>query len=353
VPLISIIIPVYNTEKYLRKCLDSVCAQTLRNIEIIIVNDGSKDGSLLVIEEYLTKDQRIKLINQKNAGQASARNAGLEIAEGFYVGFVDSDDSIESNMFEELYSAAIRENADVAICNFNIVFEDETKKNIKSLFNIKNHLIKMDEIGVENYIRQYIRGFKHGNEVYTRLYKNELLKENAILFEKNTNNAVPEIAEDMLFNLKCSLSIKKIVEVEVSPYNYLVRPGSSITSAKPDLILRFIKLVEKFENYSADKIEKIKLKKIVIMLMHSIIKEEIMRFLKDGKKIEIINDISSCYDNQYLNKTLLKNLKVNWTKLSLNDLDREIFIWAIRHKHIEIYVRLVHFHMKFKTIINL
>ena len=101
---VSIVIPVYNVEKYIRQCLESVINQTLKDIEIIIVNDGTKDSSMKIAEEYLS-DKRIKIINKENGGLSSARNAGMRIAQGKYICFIDSDDFIEKNMMEELYIA--------------------------------------------------------------------------------------------------------------------------------------------------------------------------------------------------------------------------------------------------------
>ena len=119
-PIVSVLIPVYNVEKYLKKCLDSVVNQTLTDIEIICVNDGSTDGSLKILEEYRSIDSRIKIINKANGGLPSARNAGLNAAKGRYVGFVDSDDYIEPNMFEKLVDVAEHEESEVVICGANI-----------------------------------------------------------------------------------------------------------------------------------------------------------------------------------------------------------------------------------------
>ena len=111
---ISVIIPVYNVEKYLRRCLDSVINQTFRDLEIICVNDGSTADSLHIFEEYKKQDDRIILLNQENMGQGNARNIGLKIARGEYIGFVDADDWIDLNFFEKLYEAAKKYDADVA-----------------------------------------------------------------------------------------------------------------------------------------------------------------------------------------------------------------------------------------------
>lgn len=119
-PIVSVLIPVYNVEKYLKKCLESVTGQTLTNIEIICVNDGSTDNSLKILEKYKALDSRIKIVNKENGGLPSARNAALDIATGEYVGFVDSDDYIEANMFERLVEVAHNENSEVVICGANI-----------------------------------------------------------------------------------------------------------------------------------------------------------------------------------------------------------------------------------------
>ena len=111
-PKISVIVPVYNVEKYLRKCIDSLTNQTLKDIEIILVNDGSTDNSGSIIDEYAKQDKRVIAIHKENGGQSSARNMGLDIAKGKYVGFIDSDDWIELDMYENMYLALVKGNAD-------------------------------------------------------------------------------------------------------------------------------------------------------------------------------------------------------------------------------------------------
>lgn len=123
-PLISIIVPVYKVEKYLKKCVDSILAQTYRNIEVILVDDGSPDNCPGICEEYSNKDSRIVVIHKENGGLSDARNAGLDIAQGEYISFVDSDDYVASNMCEVLLNAAQINDADVALCNYARVNED-------------------------------------------------------------------------------------------------------------------------------------------------------------------------------------------------------------------------------------
>lgn len=117
-PKVSIIVPVYNVEKYVAKCLDSIVRQDMRDIEIIIVDDGSTDGSGTICNKYAQEDSRIRVIHQENQGLSMARNNGIDIARGEYIGFVDSDDWIASDMYSTLYEDAVREDSDISMTNF-------------------------------------------------------------------------------------------------------------------------------------------------------------------------------------------------------------------------------------------
>lgn len=116
--MISIVVPVYNVEKYLKRCLESILSQTMKNLEIILVDDGSTDQSGIICDEYAKKDSRIKVVHKKNGGLSSARNAGLAIAQGEYVGFVDSDDDIENIMYERMYETIEKENVDFVMSDY-------------------------------------------------------------------------------------------------------------------------------------------------------------------------------------------------------------------------------------------
>ena len=125
--LVSVIVPVYKVEKYLSKCLDSIVNQTYKNLEIILVDDGSPDNSGKICDEYAQKDSRIKVIHKENGGLSSARNAGLDIATGEYIAFADSDDSVHLDFVEKLYRAIKEENADIACCSVEDFIEDKNK----------------------------------------------------------------------------------------------------------------------------------------------------------------------------------------------------------------------------------
>ena len=122
---ISIIVPIYKVEKYLNRCVDSIINQSWQNLEIILVNDGSPDNSGIICDEYTKKDHRVRVIHKTNGGISDARNAGIEIATGDYIGFVDSDDFIHSEMFRDLYERMRKHNADIVQCSYRIAVDDK------------------------------------------------------------------------------------------------------------------------------------------------------------------------------------------------------------------------------------
>ena len=138
--LVSIIVPIYNSEQYLERCINSLIKQTYKNIEIILIDDGSKDSSLSIIEKYAKQDCRIVYISKENSGVSSSRNDGIKIAKGKYISFVDSDDYIESNMIEDMYKALVEQNVDIVRCSVK-----ENNENISTIFankkvDLKNNI---------------------------------------------------------------------------------------------------------------------------------------------------------------------------------------------------------------------
>lgn len=138
---VSIIIPVYNTEKYLDKCINSLINQTIKELEFIFVNDGSPDNSVNIIKKYQAKDKRIKLLNKENGGQASARNLGLQKAKGEYIAFLDSDDYVKEDIYETLYNRAKKDDLDIVICNNFLVYPDKIIKSENNITKEKEKII--------------------------------------------------------------------------------------------------------------------------------------------------------------------------------------------------------------------
>ena len=165
--LISVIVPVYNVKNYLEKCLDSIINQTYKNLEIILINDGSTDESLDICYMYEKKDNRIKVYNQENHGLSYTRNRGIELARGKYIGFVDSDDVISPFMYEFLYKAINEYNSKISICDF-VRFSD------KPTFNETYESISLTKIDA---IKELMIDKKIANHAVDKLYLRELFNE--------------------------------------------------------------------------------------------------------------------------------------------------------------------------------
>lgn len=211
---VSIIVPVYNVEKYLKRCLDSLVNQTLKDIEIICVNDGSTDGSLAILDEYVRNDDRVVVINQENSGQSVARNRGIDVAKGEYLGFVDSDDWVSEDYFEKLHNSAIQNNAEIAVGGiirlhkFNrrkfLTFAKETVTND---VNLKFELCDLPE-------KSY---------VWNKIYKSSKLKEIGLKFEEGI------VFEDCIFTPQALFYFDKMVTVPDTYYFYWRRSDSTVT----------------------------------------------------------------------------------------------------------------------------
>jgi len=213
-PVITIIVPVYNTEKYLRRCIDSILAQTFTDFECIIVNDGSPDNCHAICDEYAAKDSRIVVVHQKNAGVSAARNAGLDIARGEWIGFVDSDDWCDPDMFRVLYDNAINYDADVSICAIREITSDgkekEYAKNKLKIYNGQEAILKM--LSTENSFNLYC---------FNKLIKQKLLSENDLRFDMSI-----QYDEDLLFIYEVLKNTEKAVHFYMPYYNYFIHNES-------------------------------------------------------------------------------------------------------------------------------
>ncbi|MBQ2408862.1 MAG: glycosyltransferase [Bacilli bacterium] len=214
---ISIIIPVYNVEKYLERCLDSVLNQSYKNLEIILINDGSTDNSLDICLKYAKKDNRIKLINQNNSGISEVRNKGLEAAKGEYIAFVDSDDVIDKDMFKTLYNNLLKYDSDISSCNYKIFHN-------KINFDKEEYYNKI--FTKEESLKDIISNGVLTNFLWNKLFKKELF--NNIKFPKNM------IYEDMYVMPKIIEKTTKIVYTNQILYGYFQRENSYVNSFDED-----------------------------------------------------------------------------------------------------------------------
>ncbi|MCH3973326.1 MAG: glycosyltransferase [Oscillospiraceae bacterium] len=228
--LISIIVPVYKTEPYLQKCLQSIVNQTYRNLEIILVDDGSPDRCPQICDEWAKKDSRISVIHQENSGLGKARNSGIEKAKGSYLAFVDSDDEIEPDMYEKLLAAAESCKADICYCGC----KDVSSKGVVAGTPPLKFSYKGDEIRTE-FIPQVLGTLpsdRHtvfcGVSSTSALYHAALLQKAGIRFlsERSDN-----ISEDLDFNLKTCCHAEIIQIIPDTPYLYIKREINSLTSS--------------------------------------------------------------------------------------------------------------------------
>lgn len=170
-PEISIIVPIYNVEKYLDRCIKSILSQTFKDFELILINDGSTDESSNICEKYKGLDNRIVVIHKENGGLSSARNVGLDIAKGKYIGFVDSDDYIDENMYYELYRSITKNNSDISICKFIKVYNNN-KVNL-----INNNLLEVNYSNIEALQELYKNNSVDFIVAWNKLYRSKLIKE--------------------------------------------------------------------------------------------------------------------------------------------------------------------------------
>lgn len=223
---ISVIIPVYNIEKYLIECLDSVTNQTYKDTEIICINDGSTDGSLSILEEYSQNDNRIKIITKENEGQGVARNIGIDIATGEYVTFIDSDDYYASNeVLERMYSKSITNDADLTMFKGLAYSDIKTEEMNDRLFNLNHYLNYVEKenfkINIHNFYEIIDR---YPCVTWGILYKTEFLKKNNI---KNINKKITQ--EDNGFFLKVCASFPTCNFIDELAIKYRVNQASTIS----------------------------------------------------------------------------------------------------------------------------
>ena len=232
--LISVIVPVYNVEEYIEKCLDSIINQTYKNLQIIIVDDGSPDNSGKICDEYAKKDNRITVLHKENGGVSFARNIGLQNATGNWITFVDSDDWIENDYIEQLLKIAKQDNADVVLCGYNRV-NKVSKQDInatggKDTFSLSEYLIKTlnPQTGF---------GFCHM----------KLIKKDCIQNLRFDENLV--VGEDALFNMQLSKNIKKAVFYKKALYNYRNNSNSVVKRYDDNYAKKYLESMKNCKEY--------------------------------------------------------------------------------------------------------
>lgn len=228
-PLISIIVPVYNVEKYLNQCVDSILAQTYTNLEIILVNDGSKDNCGAICDAYAQRDNRIIVLHKTNGGLSDARNAGINIAKGEYIGFVDSDDWIEPDMYEYLFNAINQSGADISACGLFREYKDKTVKCARG-----KDFVYPSELALE----RLLENSDFQDYAVTKLYNRKLWTK--IRFP------IGKYYEDMLTTYRLFLQSTSIASVSRCLYHYRQRKGSIVKNGFNDVRIAYLEAAESF-----------------------------------------------------------------------------------------------------------
>lgn len=211
--LISVIVPVYNMEQYLERCINSIVDQTYRNLEIILVDDGSTDRSPRMCDEYAAKDGRIKVVHKVNGGLSDARNAGLQVATGTYIGYVDSDDWIEPQMYQRMYEACIEHQAQVAVCRYAKIYRDHVAREGNGQVTVfdREGILKIYLTDQPEYVVY--------NSVWSKLFAREVVE--GVLFPVGKNS------EDIMYTTKAFCKLEKAVYIDECFYDYVLdREGS-------------------------------------------------------------------------------------------------------------------------------
>lgn len=215
--MISVIIPIYNAEKYLKDCLESVLTQEINDIEVILINDGSTDNSIEICNEFVGKDKRVRVYSQDNEGVSAARNKGLEMATGEYIAFVDADDAVAPDMLNVLLETAKKYNADIVSCSSGCVVDGKV---IKEEYGTN----RIEELTRNDALMSYLIGGKINIGVWSKLFKREIVEDVRFLKNKKIN-------EDKYFILEAILKANRFVMNDITKYYYYKRPESATSKA--------------------------------------------------------------------------------------------------------------------------
>ena len=231
-PKVSVIVPFYNVEGYIEKCLDTLVNQTLEDIEIILVNDGSKDNSILIAKKFLEKyPKKIVYLEKENGGLSDARNFGIPYAKGEYIAFLDSDDYVEKNMYEEMYNLAKKENSDMVQCNFYWEYIDKNKKKIGDMqkYSNKKELITKGRV-----------------EAWNKLIKREILENEEIRFPKGLRY------EDVEFTYKLAPYLEKVSFID-KPFIHYIQRQNSISNSQNERTAEIFDILDNVIKYYKEK----------------------------------------------------------------------------------------------------
>ncbi|WP_191565585.1 glycosyltransferase [Metabacillus idriensis] len=331
-PAISIIVPIFNVEKYLYNCLDSILAQTYSDFELILVNDGSVDTCGEICDLFAEKDNRIKVIHKENGGVSSARNKGIEIAKGDYLAFVDPDDTIENNMYNLLIESALDHDADIVVCPIKTVNIGNNNTSISPIWKDVNCIINKKTIA--NYIIPSIlnnNNYSLASSV-NKLYKKSLFKFYNISFEEHKHHS-----EDARLNFTLLTLINRLVFIEQPLYNYFIRERDSLTQVFRENLYEYALdnkklLIDICKKYNLEKyINTVRNHYTSVTLLH--MQDVVKRNISINNKFKVISSIMN--DKDFIKDILRYNCK-SYYEMLLKCVcilkNEKIFYYSVRFK---------------------
>ncbi len=304
--LVSIIVPVYNVEQYLEKCVNSIINQSYKNLEIILVDDGATDNSGKICDELAKLDNRIKVYHKENGGLSDARNYGVERATGEYIGFVDSDDYIDPEMYEKLYEAIKKENVDVAECNLKIIYPNRVE-----LYTNEKYFRVCTK---QEYLEEYLKIDKVFGSACVRLIKSNIVKK--------LKFPIGKLYEDTYYAHDLIREVDKYVIMDNPYYNYFMREESITNTKFNPRIFDLIEIVEKlhkmtYNNYPSLK-EEADCRKMYayFSVLNSIVYED--DYKNNKYYLQVINYFKENYIELLKNKHITRNRKLSIILIKLN-----------------------------------
>ena len=320
-PKVSVIVPVYNVEKYLRKCLDSLVNQTLDDIEILVINDGSPDQSQMIIEEYQRNYSFLKGYMKKNGGLADARNFGLQYAKGKYIGFIDSDDSVELDMYEKMYEKAEETQADLVVCDLEYVWENESKEPMRMAG--LNHIDGKSE-------RQSL--FTSPLFAWNKLYRREFFLNTGLQY------SVGKWYEDIPVTVPLFAEAKRIAYVPQVMIHYLQRSSSIMGSGYDKRMYHiFDQMKFIYEYYHDHGLFDAYKEEIEYLFVEHLMLYGAFRFLRTEHYKELCSEsfrMMKTYFPEYRNNSFLHrfSLKNRIFIMSLTPLTLDLWKWVLERR---------------------
>ena len=307
--LISIIVPVYNVENYLKKCVYSILNQSYKNLEVILVNDGSTDNSGKICDELSREDSRIKVYHKDNGGLSDARNYGVAKANGEYVGFVDSDDYIDQYMYENLYKAIRKYNTQIAECGITRVYKNNK---LRPHYDGEEYSLVVDR---EGYLKEYLENRKVYGAAVCKLLSIDLAK--VLKFPDG------KVYEDVFYTLELLKKVDKYTLSSGNYYYYYIRGNSITTKTFSSRDMDYIEIIDKIGEYTLNNYTKLKEKLFIrqgfayLSIFNQIIQ------LNDYRQIPeysiLIGKLKNIRSNIIFNKLAPKSLKIAIILLNINE----------------------------------